>query len=60
MKREELVSFVKSFNKIKVVSNATIANCLPELNDAEKDLFLLLVNYKNGQAFKKKLEEGEI
>lgn len=60
MKRDELVSFVKKFNKVKVVSPSTILKCMDELDDAEKELFLLLVNFKNGQSFKKKLEEGEI
>ena len=60
MKREDLVSFVKKFNKVKVVPTNTITKCLAELNDSEKELFLHLVDFKNGSLFKKKLEEGEI
>lgn len=60
MKREELVEFVKRFNKVKVISSNTILKCMKELNNDEKELFLLLVNHKNGKSFKDLLDAGEI
>ena len=52
MEKGKLIEFVKEFNKSKGVSTATIMAGLKELPESDHELFMALVNYKNGTAFK--------
>lgn len=60
MKKEEIFSFVKKFNSIDSVPLSTVIEGLNNLSPKEHKLFMLLVNYKNGDDFLKKVKNGEV
>ena len=60
MEKKELFDFVKKFNKISHVSDDTIIDGLKTLPEKDHELFMLLVNYKNGIEFKNSLKDGQI
>lgn len=60
MTREELLKFVQDFNQSGPISMASIAECLKALPKKDHRLFLLLVNYKNGNDFSKKIKNGDL
>lgn len=60
MTSSDLISFVHNFNKINSVSLQTINEALTKLPAKDHELLMLLVNYKNGADFLKKLKGGKI
>ena len=60
MTREELLNFVRNFNQSGPISMASIAECLKALPKKDHKLFMLLVNYKNGNDFAKKIKNGDL
>ncbi|MBQ8451459.1 MAG: hypothetical protein IJ538_01620 [Clostridia bacterium] len=60
MESKKLFNFIEEFNKEPVVDTETILNGLKTLTGEDRQLFMLLVNYKNGKEFLKKLDGGEI
>ena len=60
MKKEELFSFIKKFDKIDSIPLTTVLEGLNELTLKEHKLFMVLVNYKNGDDFLKKIINGEV
>lgn len=60
MKKEEIFSFVKKFNNIDSIPLTTVVEGLNKLSPKEHKLFMLLVNYKNGDDFLKKVKNGEV
>lgn len=52
MEKKVLYDFVKKFNKSKGITNDTILDGLKTLPKEDHELFMMLVNYKNGNAFK--------
>ena len=60
MTKNELISFVKKFNQAKAIPMNIVMDGLKELSPSDHELFFLLINYKNEQDFKNKLEGGEI
>ena len=57
MKREDLLKFVTQFNKAKPLTNSEILECLKLLPEEDHQLFIYLVNYKNGSDFVKKVSQ---
>ncbi|MBE7074517.1 MAG: hypothetical protein E7376_00835 [Clostridiales bacterium] len=60
MTKKELFSFISEFNKLDAISSDTIIEGLSILPEKDHSLFMLLVNYKNGNDFKNKLKAGKI
>ena len=60
MTKNELFTFIKNFNATQSVSPKTILEGLKTLPESDHELFMLLVNYKNGKLFKQNLDNGEI
>ena len=60
MDKKDLFTFVKKFNKTAGISENTVIEGLKTLPQEDHELFMMLVNYKNGDEFKKRLRSGEI
>lgn len=60
MNKNELFSFIKEFNNSGAISNDVILEAMNHLSDKDIELFMLLVNYKNGKDFAQKLKNGVI
>ena len=60
MDRYDLYNFVKNFNKIENIPESAVLEGLRVLPQKDHELFITLVNYKNGKDFAKKLKNGEI
>lgn len=60
MKKEDLFKFVQEFNSMRPISFKTIMEGVEKLPEKDQELFMLLVNYKNGKDFEKKLNKGDI
>lgn len=60
MTGEQFINFVHTFNQVSCVTLETIEQGLSKLPQKDHELFMLLVNYKNGNDFLKKLKEGKI
>ena len=60
MTRSEIVNFIKEFNRLESFSSDFIVETLRYLPRSDQELFMLLVNYKNGKDFKEKLRSGDI
>lgn len=60
MTRSEIISFIKEFNKEESFSSDFVVETLRSLPRSDHELFLLLVNYKNGKDFEEKLRSGDI
>lgn len=60
MTKQELFDFVRKFNKLESISDAVILEGLKKLSPEEQKIFMMLVNFKNGSAFKDCLDAGEI
>ena len=60
MSNEELFTFVKNFNKSGSIPMETITKGINVLPKCDQELFMLLVNYKNGKDFLNKLNNGEV
>lgn len=60
MTKNELFEFIKKFNKVGAILPDTVIDGLKQLDKEDHELFMLLVNYKNGKDFKNKLDNGEI
>lgn len=60
MNNEELFSFVKKFNQSGAIPMETITKGIKILQKSDQELFMILVNYKNGKDFLNKLNNGEV
>ena len=60
MTRNEIVTFIKNFNREQAFSSEFIVDVMRSLSKEEGEIFMQLVNYKNGKDFLKKLNSGEI
>lgn len=60
MSKDELFTFVSKFNALNSISISTVLDGLHKLPTKDHELFMLLVNYKNGADFAKKLKNGEV
>lgn len=60
MQFNDLINFVKDFNNSPPISSDNIILGLSNLQEKDHKLFMLLVNYKNGNDFLNKLKEGKI
>ena len=60
MTRSEIVNFIKEFNREESFSSDFVVETLRYLPRSDQELFMLLVNYKNGKDFKEKLRSGDI
>lgn len=60
MSNEELFSFIKNFNNSNAIPLSTITQGMKILSKKDQKLFMLLVNYKNGEDFLNKLNNGEV
>lgn len=60
MEKKDLISFVKNFCSSETISMQTVIQVIKELSPKEKELFVSLVNFKNGKDFMEKLKNGSI
>ena len=60
MKKSELYDFIRKFNAIEYINKRIVEDGLKVLDNDERKLLMLLVNFKNGEDFVKKLKNGEI
>ena len=60
MNKDELFTFVSEFNALNTISLNTVLEGLNKLPAKDHELFMLLVNYKKGEDFAKKLKSGEV
>ena len=60
MKKSELYDFIRKFNAIEYINKRIVEDGLKVLDNDERKLLMLLVNFKNGEEFVKKLKNGEI
>lgn len=60
MTQNELLNFVKDFNQAKPILLQDVVDSLKKLDKKHHELYLLLVNYKNGKDFAKKITNEEI
>lgn len=60
MDKYDLYKFVKDFNNMGMVSHSAILEGLKTLPEKDQELFMILVNYKNGRDFETRLKKGEI
>lgn len=60
MSNEELFSFIKNFNNSNPIPLSTITQGINVLSKKDQKLFMLLVNYKNGNDFLNMLNNGEV
>ncbi|MBO5884403.1 MAG: hypothetical protein J6Q51_01250 [Clostridia bacterium] len=60
MDRYDLYKFVRDFNAMGGVPQDAIFEGLKTLPKKDHELFITLVNYKNGKDFAQKLKKGEI
>lgn len=60
MNNDDLFTFVKNFNKSGAIPMETITKGINVLPKSDQELFMLLVNYKNGKDFLNKLNNGEV
>lgn len=58
MNKEDIVKFVKEFNKSKAMSTNDIVECLKKLPKKDHELFIMMVNYKNGKDFLGYVSQG--
>lgn len=59
MNKEDIVKFVKEFNKSKALSTNDIVECLKNLPKEDHELFIMMVNYKNGKDFLSYVPKGD-
>ena len=60
MEKKDLFDFVKKFNFLNSIPIEVVIEGLKTLPQKDLELFMLLVNYKNGKDFSEKLFNGEI
>ena len=59
MEKKVLYDFVKNFNKEKGISTEIIMEGLKTLPKEDHELFMMLINYKNGTSFKQFIQKGD-
>lgn len=59
MNKEDIIKFVKEFNKSKALSTNDIVECLKKLSKEDHELFIMMVNYKNGKDFLSYVQKGD-
>lgn len=60
MDKQELISFVSKFNSSEPISLNEVLYAIKHVSAKDQELLMLLINYKNGKDFVKKLKDGEI
>lgn len=60
MNKNDIFSFIKKFNSFDAIPNDIIIEAMNKLSGKDIELFMLLVNYKNGKDFAQKLKNGVI
>lgn len=60
MTKERLFDLVRELSLIKSIPNQVIVEGLNSFSRQERDLFVMLTNYINGNNFKKKIRKGDL